>query len=202
MDDWERRIQTGVDTARFLIVFLSPNYFQSEYCAREFEWWLGGEKRRSILNEGVAPILIVDVPGLYNNGTVTVNEEARKYCPRWVSELSKRQCLAKFDLREGATAKIDKTLDTLYEVCRERVWRQDSASKSPHNNSYLNYNENFVGRHEDLRSLHRDLETHRHVVLNGLGGVGKTELALTYGHALLGTTNLAVFTVIAKIRRR
>jgi tetratricopeptide (TPR) repeat protein len=40
--------------------------------------------------------------------------------------------------------------------------------------------EHFAGREAELAELRRQLEGHRRVVLHGLGGVGKTQLALRY----------------------
>ena len=179
MDDWERMIRTGIETSRFLIVLLSPYYFQNEMCAREFEWWLEREKRYCILSEGVMPIRIADVPGLYS-GMFDMPRELKNRFPRWIRELLSHQGC---DLRERSTVRIDNALAALCHAIRNKVWRQDSALKSQQNYSYPNSNKNFVGRLEELRSLHINLEEHHHVALYGLGGVGKTELALMYGRA-------------------
>ena len=42
--------------------------------------------------------------------------------------------------------------------------------------------ENFVGRQAELVELRRQLLSHRRVVIQGLGGVGKTQLAVRYLH--------------------
>ena len=183
MADWERVIKNGISTSRFLVVLLSPNYFQSKYCGHEFQWWLVREMHRCVLNEGTASIIIVNVPGLHNDGTVAIPQELRDRFPRWVTELGARQTSAEFNLSDYSTVKIDAALAALCRSSRDKVWRQDSASQSPHNYLYPAYNKNFVGRREELNKLRKDLETSRHVALYGLGGVGKTELALTYGHA-------------------
>ena len=36
MDDWEHHILNGIRSTRLLLVFLSPNYLESEYCHWEF----------------------------------------------------------------------------------------------------------------------------------------------------------------------
>lgn len=182
MDNWKSKILTGIDSSRFLIVLISPDYFQSENCAREFERWLEREMHRCFSDEGIAPIQIAKVPNLFS-GKININEKAQKHCPRWISALRERQSPDDFNLLEHTTAKTDQVLTALYHDCREKVWRQNSASKSPHNPFYPNYNKNFVGRRDTLLKMQEDLTNNRRVALYGLSGVGKTELALMYGHS-------------------
>jgi tetratricopeptide (TPR) repeat protein len=182
MDDWESELQDAIETSRFLIVLLSPDYFQSEMCAKEFEWWVECEKRRYVLGEGIAPIRIVDVPNLLS-GTIDIPPNLQKTFPNWVSELRSRQIHDDFDLIRLDTSKFDRTFAALYPACCDKVWRQDSAAKSLPNRSYPNYNEFFVGRRDELDSLRKNLVKERRVTLHGLGGVGKTELAISYGLA-------------------
>ncbi len=40
----------------------------------------------------------------------------------------------------------------------------------------------FIGRLEELQRLHKELQEERHMLLSGMGGVGKTCLALEYAH--------------------
>ncbi|MBO5436365.1 MAG: hypothetical protein J6A23_01770, partial [Thermoguttaceae bacterium] len=64
--------------------------------------------------------------------------------------------------------------------------KQELAAKSMLGPNYPQYNRYFVGRREDLRLLRQSLVTSSCMALsavNGLGGIGKTELSLTYGHA-------------------
>ena len=183
MDAWDRAVKDGLATSRLTIVLLSPNYFQNEYCGCEFAWWVERELHRCVLDEGIAPIQIANVPGLFSDGGAAVPQELQKRFPRWVSELRLRQCSDEFDLREYETAKIDRAVAALCRDSRDKVWRQDSASQSPRNSFYPSHNRNFVGRRRDLRMLRENLDARRHVALYGLGGVGKTELALAYGYA-------------------
>mgnify|MGYP000916885367 CR=1 FL=1 len=179
-DRWESTIKTGVLTSRFLIVLIGPNYFRSENCAKEFELWVENEMHRCVLGDGIVPVRIVDVPGLFS-GTIDVPRELQDRFPNWVSELRKRQI--KEDLTERTPEKIKSALNSLCRFSRNKVWRQDLVSTFPHNYSYPGYNRNFVGRSEQLVSLRKNLEESRYAALHGLGGAGKTELALTYGHA-------------------
>ena len=64
MDDWRRRIEGGLAALRLFLAFISPNYFASEWCRREWRTWIDHEIAKHILSDGAAPIYIVEVPGL------------------------------------------------------------------------------------------------------------------------------------------
>jgi hypothetical protein len=49
MDDWRHRILAAIHSTRLLLVCLSPNYLQSEYCAWEVNEYLKHEATRSML---------------------------------------------------------------------------------------------------------------------------------------------------------
>ncbi|MBR5709983.1 MAG: tetratricopeptide repeat protein [Thermoguttaceae bacterium] len=189
MSDWDNRIRASLAESRFLIVLLSPSYFQSEYCAREFDWWMQHEMHRCVLGEGTAPILIVDVAMIYDYQAETIPSiprELQTRFPNWLRQIRKIQSGPKFDIHNLDRAKISDVLKTLREEVKDRVRRQEAAEKSPHTGQYPAYNENFVGRRENLRSLRKSLSEKSeapYCALTGLGGFGKTELALTYGHA-------------------
>ena len=189
MSDWDNTIQSKLASSRFLIVLLSPGYFQSEYCAREFDWWMQHEMHRRMLGEGTAPMLIVAVEGVYDFNLETIpdipdNLQAR--FPNWLSQIRKIQSGPKFDMHNLDRDKISEALDSLREEVRDKVRRQNSAENSPNTALYPQYNKNFVGRRENLRTLRKSLTekaAESYAALTGLGGFGKTELALTYGHA-------------------
>ncbi len=189
MSDWDNRIRSALASSRFLIVLLSPGYFKSEYCAREFDWWMQHEMHRRVLGEGTAPILIVAVNDLYNfnvNPLPVIPPDIQKQFPDWIKQIRQIQSGPDFDMHDLERAKIDEILRALCENTKEKYFKQVIAENSPINAAYPKYNENFVGRRENLRSLRQTLSTMSTTAIsavNGLGGIGKTELALTYGHA-------------------
>ena len=189
MSDWDNRIRSSLASSRFLIVLLSPSYFKSEYCAREFDWWMQHEMHRRILGEGTAPILIVSVNDLYNsnvNPIPDISPNLQKEFPNWVKQIRQIQSGLDFDMHNLERTKIDEILRALCENIKDKYFKQKIAEDSPINAGYPQYNENFVGRRENLRSLRQTLSTRSTTAIsavNGLGGIGKTELALTYGHA-------------------
>ncbi len=188
MSDWDNRIRSCLANSRFLIVLLSPNYFNSEYCAREFDWWMKNEMHRCTLGEGTAPMLIVDVASLQDPKAETIPDipaalQAR--FPNWLKQIRKIQSDCKFDMHDFLISKIDDVLKTLRDEVKDKVRHQEIVDSLPYD-TYPGYNENFVGRRENLLSLRHYISTKSGKVitaLTGLGGFGKTELALTYGHA-------------------
>ena len=188
MSDWDNRIQSGLAKSRFLIVLMSPNYFKSEYCAREFDWWMQHEMHRCTLGEGAAPMLIYDVASLQDSKMKTIPAIPAKLqasYPNWLKQIRKIQSDHKFDMHDFLIAKIDDVLLTLRDEVKDKVRHQDIVNQLPYD-TYPGYNEKFVGRREKLLFLRDKISTKSGKVisaLTGLGGFGKTELALTYGHA-------------------
>jgi hypothetical protein len=64
MNDWEMRILTGLRESRVMIAMLSPAYFDSTYCRKEWEWFADHETERAMTGEAIAPIYTIEVPGL------------------------------------------------------------------------------------------------------------------------------------------
>ena len=183
-DGWEARLRPGVEGARFMLVFLSPNYFFGENCAQEFEWWISREMRYSVFGKGAALMHVVNVPALANaDKELAYPEKMEDRIPRWVAELRRRLGSASFDLKTRNRKKIDNALAGLCRYTRDNIWRQESSATAPRNDSYPDDAETFVGRHDDLHTLRENLESRQSAALYGLGGIGKTELALAYGRA-------------------
>ncbi|MBR5709984.1 MAG: TIR domain-containing protein [Thermoguttaceae bacterium] len=187
MSHWDNDIRSKLATSRFLIVLLSPNYFKSEYCAKEFDWWMKHEMHRCTLGEGTAPMIISNVgvfdPAITPTPEIPKNIQIR--FPNWLSQIQAYQS-KNFDMHDFLVAKIDNVLKTLRDEVKNKVRHQDMEDDVPRGINYPCYNENFVGRREKLLSLRKYIISKSGKVVSaitGLGGFGKTELALTYGHA-------------------
>ncbi|MBR5709982.1 MAG: TIR domain-containing protein, partial [Thermoguttaceae bacterium] len=186
MTHWDNNIRSKLASSRFLIVLLSPNYFKSEYCAKEFEWWMKHEMHRCTLGEGTAPMIINNV-GVFDPAITPapdIPESIQIRYPNWLSQIQAYQS-KNFDMHDFLVAKIDNVLKTLSNEVKDKVRRQKIVDSLPYD-TYPGYNEHFVGRREKLLSLRDKISTKSGKVisaLTGIGGFGKTELALTYGHA-------------------
>ena len=202
LDDWQHRIHHGLATSRLFLAFISPRYFASEWCRREWKAWIDVEIAKHILSEGAAPIYIIEVPGLYDSlseqevahriadlcGVSSPHAEFVESASAVVRQLRRRQlndvqpfyhrgveALREADLRRVLEA-LAADLDGRAEQVRKAA---ESESTVPP------YNRNFSGRIEELLDLRQRLKDDRAGVITsiqGLGGIGKSELAFTYAH--------------------
>lgn len=186
MDDWRQTIQQGLRESHLFLATLSPNYLASHYCREEWEDYERYEAMRQCLGEGIAPVYFVTLP---DAGNATTNLAVTA----WIDEINRRQ---RFDLRpwhdEGEhalrQAHIKGILEQLQTSVRERLNRVELARGSPDN--LLRHNPAFVGRVTELMKLRNALSQNKlgvvgasRATVQGLGGMGKTELALAYAHA-------------------
>src|SRR5580698_2916184 len=66
--DWEHRIHHGVAESRVFLAFISPRYFASEWCRKEWRAWIDTEIAKHVFSDGAAPVYIVKVPGFEEAG--------------------------------------------------------------------------------------------------------------------------------------
>lgn len=203
-DDWESRILTSLRQSRAFLAILSPNYFASDWCRREWAWWTRHEMHRHCIRDGAAPIYFITVDGFpapkssEDIAAWIVAQNLRPGDPaaqdmpdiaRAVKRFQPRQAydLRAFDdkaLAALAEQSLKDKLESLSKQVREVLDRAERAQRSP--TDLPAYNPAFTGRVEDLIALRRDLALGAAgitAVVHGLGGIGKTELALAYAHA-------------------
>ena len=183
MADWRQRILQGLRESRLLLACLSPAYLQSEYCQWEFVEYLKYEIGHLHGFNGVAPIYFVEVPGWDS-------KDFEQQCAAWVAELRKRQ---HFDLRpwhdQGEEAlreaAVQERLCKLNRQIVQTITRGERAENSLGNVDA--HNPHFIGRTASLRMLRENFVTPGHIgvvtAVNGVGGLGKTALAIEYAHA-------------------
>jgi hypothetical protein len=61
LDDGQHRIYGSLADSRLFLAFVSPLYFASEWCRREWRNWIDVEIAKHILTDVTAPIYIVEV---------------------------------------------------------------------------------------------------------------------------------------------
>jgi hypothetical protein len=183
MQDWRQRILQGLRESRLLLACLSPAYLQSGYCEWEFVEYLKYEIGHLHGFNGVAPIYFVEVPGW-------TDKDFEQKCAAWVAELRKRQY---FDLRpwhdQGEEAlreaAVKERMGKLNQQIVQTITRGERAEKSLGNVDA--HNPHFIGRTANLRMLRENFVKPGHIgvvtAVNGVGGLGKTALAIEYAHA-------------------
>lgn len=212
---WETEIfQKGLTRSRLFLAFLSPRYFASEICRREWKAWIDQEIARHILTAGAAPIYFVEVPGFVSKPSLPEQEVARnvaelcelaapldryladvepvlRECRRrqlvtWLQDNAVQPfCFAgKFALRQADLRGV------LQKLAQDLDTRAEHARRAAESETTVPpYNRKFTGRLDELLKLRRMLTDDRTGVVcgvAGLGGIGKTELAYTYAHAFAG----------------
>ena len=182
MDDWEHRILHGLRSSKAMIAVLSPQYFASAYCRKEWEMFLEHELARCMPGEGIAPIYIVTAPELDQ-------PQAGQALEDWLAGIRRRQYL---DLREwhphGIAAlreeDVRHRLQELEHDIAQRIARVERARDST--STVPGANPNFVGRVEEMRRLRELLALHQVgtvVAVHGIGGIGKSALVFQYSQA-------------------
>ena len=144
-NDWRHRILGGLRHSKMLLVCLSPGYFASQFCRREWEEYVKRQVHQLMGSESVATVYFVEVPGS--------DEQANA---RWLAELMRGNFA---DLRpwspEGAEAlqraEVKAKMACLGDCLWERLQRARRAMAVPGNLRWQN--PHFVGRREELRNM-------------------------------------------------
>jgi tetratricopeptide (TPR) repeat protein len=192
MDDWRQKIQQSLRESHLFLAILSPGYLASQYCRWEWEDYVRYEAMRQCLGEGVAPVFFVTLPE-------AAGGERDRAVADWIKDIQDRQT---FDMRPWHAAgeqalresHVKTTLEQLQASVYERLDRSERARRSPDN--LIRHNPAFVGRVRELSELRGALTKNKlgvvgasdgifsgRATVQGLGGMGKTELALAYAHA-------------------
>ena len=182
MDDWRHRILEGLRESNLLLLALSPAYLDSPYCEWEIVEFLKYEHSRTVGGQGVTPVYFVEIPGLDEPGF-------EQRAAAWVARVRRRN---QVDLRpwfrEGAEAlrraDVRRRLDDLEHSLHIRLSRLRRLREVPGN--LPAHNPHFVGREAEMQRLHEAVGLGCFGVLTavqGMGGVGKTALAIQYAYA-------------------
>jgi tetratricopeptide (TPR) repeat protein len=210
LDDWRHRLHESLAASRLMVAFISPNYFASEWCRREWRTWIDIEIAKHILSDGAAPVYIVEVPWLA--GAMSEQQIAEA-----ITQLSpKRGCSAPTHDVIGVSGQISKRQltqvrpfyrDGLEALRREDLRKvlvslaKDLSDRSEHVRAAADsrstippYNRRFVGRLEELTLLRERLHQGRTGVISGHKGdlqEDKSIIASVHGLGGIGKTELA-----------
>ncbi len=184
-EDWDLRIRASLRASSLMLAFVSPKYFASAWCEREWEQYVQQESERALAGEGVLPLYLVSVAGLetgsVQQGSAWANDLARR---QWQDlRESRLQGLVAFDgaALQRSIELLDQQIALLLERARRALGAQGNVDRS---------NANFVGRRKELRRLRSLLTADGApgsiVAVHGLGGLGKTTLVTQYAHQFAG----------------
>jgi tetratricopeptide (TPR) repeat protein len=182
MEDWRHKILKGIKESHLLVACLSPSYLESEYCEWEFNEYIKHEIGHGYFGNGVAPIYFIEVQGWED-------KDFEKNCADWIAELRRYQ---QFDLRpwyyEGEKslrdASVREHMQQLNLQLKNRIKFGELELKRLGNVDA--HNPHFIGRTQELRKLRESIaysETGILTIIHGIGGTGKTALAVEYSQA-------------------
>lgn len=181
IDDWRDRILYGLRYSKVLLVCLSSNYFASKYCQWEWEQFVlrqgtrrlrgDGESIQAVLLGSVSDSSSVEVKQWFESVRRSTTVDLRQWCRE----------------RPGPHAEDSEALAcalSVVETLQERVKTARRELAREHGNIRA-ATDHFVGRRLQLQHLHEAVgvgPTGVITVLHGLGGIGKTELAVQYAN--------------------
>ncbi len=200
-DDWQHSLNHGLAASRLFLAFLSPNYFASEWCRREWKAWIDTEIAKHILSAGAAPIYFVEVPGfvgkmpgLTEQAMLGEHEVARKVAelcglpePRGgfieaaapvIHQLrDRRQIVSEFVqpfVNQGIEAlRQDDLREVLDRLAHDLDQRADDVHRAAESETTVPpYNKQFSGRLKELLDLRDRLKDDRAGVISGVHGLG------------------------------
>ncbi len=179
MDDWEARILTGLRQSKMMVAVLSPAYFASEYCRKEWEIYVDTELAHALPGEGIKPIYAIKHPAFEAD---PVEERIRN----WIKDLRRQQYIEWLPFwPEGARAlereDVRRKLAGLPGQIAERLERKAIRDGSP--NTVPLPSVHFAGRRDEMHDLLTDLiQGHIGAItaVHGIPGIGKSMLAFAY----------------------
>ena len=123
-EQWEERLNRGLAAATFLLVVITPSWFKSPYCRKEFERFLEVEKKRA-RRDLILPIVYIEAP-------VLKDEKLRKQDPI-AQELARRQLFSFTDLRfePWTSADVGKRIAQMATAIRDALLRDAPPIPAP-----------------------------------------------------------------------
>jgi hypothetical protein len=180
MDDWQRDILGALRDSRIFIACLSPNYLTSAYCGWECSEFLNGEIRRGFVGDGIAVVYTEEIGGWFTG----IYSSASGPNSAWIEEVRRRHL---FDLREWFARPTQLSAEVAFDAFSDRIAaRAARADRATYLAGVDAYNPYFTGRRTEFAQIREAFLTPStvggFVVVRGLGGMGKTALAVAYAH--------------------
>jgi len=182
-DLWENKLLESLRQSAVMIVILSSEYYNSEYCYKEWRHFQDVEIHYSLPGTGI----IANKYGGDPKPEVT-SPSLNIWIQDWVEDLGKRQYCDISDWQANRNEEIFK--QRLMAICEQIYSRKrqlEERKKIPSN--VRPHNTNFTGRAQQIREVHEALTQSSIGVITsikGIGGIGKSTIAYEYAHAYLG----------------
>lgn len=180
-DHWQVRCHRALRSSRFFIACLSRSYLRSEACRWEWEEWCRFEVEHGLVGQGAASLWFVKLEAL------DAPEDA-ELLRRWKGDLLQRFHIQCHEWRQddpsafldsSARAELSRLTQHVAQRLRLLTLDRTRSGNLPWPNA------NFVGRDPELAALRKVLiesPSSSPAGLHGIGGMGKTALALAFAH--------------------
>ncbi len=200
-EDWEKRLHTSLKNSHLMVAFVSENYMKSEWCRKEWRIWCEIERSRGCLSSMLFPVQCMHIPDVFQRiekftfqrNIFTKENIFQQSFVETDDGADEDACMADMFSRQLMDITAWKQLDASQR--RERVKGfvatlhkkiQQAQNTSPTDGQFVSPNGNFRGRIYELKSLRACFAKSQSgcvPVIHGVGGEGKTALAIAYGHA-------------------
>jgi len=181
-DLWENKLLESLRQSAVMIVILSGEYYNSEYCYKEWRHFQDVEIHYSLPGTGI-------IANKYNGDQkpeLTV-PSVNIWIQDWIEDLGKRQYCDISDWQANRDAETFKQrLVTVCERIYDRKRQLEERKNIPSN--VRPHNANFTGRAQQIREIHEALTKSSIgliTAIKGIGGIGKSTIAYEYAHAYI-----------------
>lgn len=207
---WEQEIKIHLDAAHIILLLISPDFLASDYCySREMTQAIDRHRRKEAY---IIPVLLrpVDWMGTPFSALQMLPSNAQPVT-RWTNQDDALEDVAKgirqvvnkllpqhLTIPSLDTPKLFTSEELLPQLPDQKQGRSKPVeietsqqqkqsqikllSSSPLDHFPYRRNPLFTGRDAVLQKLALSLETRKIVALNGLGGIGKTQIAIEYAY--------------------
>ncbi len=175
-DEWHAKIMEKLNECRIFVCLLSENYLKSSYCTRERLWWEKKEIQRGRLRRDTLPVYFI-----------SLDSDPFKDDRRQVRDLFGFQMTEKaipwFDrgINEVKEFFLEERIKELKDVVKKKLSNTIAAEKS-FNTVFPEPSKHFVGRILELKEIREICVNKQYPIIEGGGGVGKSELATVYAY--------------------
>ncbi len=203
-ENWRKRIDEALDAAPLLLVIITPNFFRSTACRAEVQRFLARE--RALGREDlILPVYYVSTPELDDPQQRDADELGRVLSSRQFADWRELrfQPLNSPEARRALAHLATRMRDTFWRSAERPPWELAETRRGlgpqpsgavvtmwniPARNPW------FTGRDELLTAVRERLLAGDNAVVQafqGMGGVGKTQLAVEYAHRFADSYDLA-----------